>query len=1228
MRKNTVNNAFREWKVFRFLIMMKLVWIIVLASALQTFATESYSQTTKIALSLKDASLEEVIWTIRKQAQFTFFYESEDIKNVQGLTVKAKNQTVDAILEECLQNTGLSYEIVHKAVIIHKSNETAGSVYPDLLDNQQPDSKKTISGKVTDSAGLPLPGVTVLVPGTTTGIVTDAKGEFSINVPSATKSLQFSFVGMKTIEMAITDVAKVVLHEDQEQLDEVVITGYSTTDRKMFTGSSDHLTLKDIQLAGIPDISKALEGNSAGVAVQNVSGTFGASPIITIRGSSSINGTNKPLWVIDGVVQEDLINMSADDLTSGNLSSVLTSGVTGINQEDIESIQILKDVSATAIYGAQAMNGVIVITTKRGKTGAPRINYSVSTTMRERPRVTDFDILNSGEEIQIYREYLRKGSFPITILRTNENWGTLGKMYEGIINNSLPLTQETTLNEDYLEYYANTNTDWFSVLFDNSFTVQHSLSIGGGSEKANYYASLAYYKDYGATEVDGVNNYIASLNTDFILSDKLRAGIILNGNYRDQRVPGTKDREFDPLTGQYNRDFDINPFSYALNTSRSMTPYDEDGDLQYYQSNFAPFNVLHELKHNFVDIGVTDLSIKTNLDYDIRKNLSAKFVLSGRWANTLMEYKIHESSNAAEAYRAGTQHGVSGEIESIRDANRFLMKDVTDPNVDPYSILPEGGFYNTSENTLVNYNFRALVEWSPTINELSRANILAGSEVKYTDREGRRNEGYGILYDRGGIVNTHPDVIKYLNNNGLKYFSYSEFRDRFLGYFIDAKYAYNEKYVAGGTFRYDGSNRLGNTPKARWLPSWNVSGAWNMQEEPFMQKVAFVNLLKLKATYGLSGTMGPDASAVLSLYAGTPLRPIDSDTETGIYIGDLENRDLTWEKLHELNLGFELRMFKNKVYTEFNYYKRKSTDLIDYITTSGIGGIGIKYGNIGTMKSDGVELTLRTNTLTYKNFKWTTQLTYNFHRSEITELDAHSTFANAVVGTGVAQLGRPHRALYSTRFAGLDSNGIPTFYDKDKQVVYDINLQQRDNMEDWLVYEGPVAPKGQGGLRNDLTYKNWSLGVNIIYKYGNKIRLQDLYPTNVNGLEIYDYRSFSKDVANRWVLPGDEYVTNVPALLDTKTIELLDGQNAYSLYNVSDQRVADGDFIRLKDISIAYVFPKLWVASSVRLALNVNNVALLYSDSSLNGVDPEFYNAGGVALPNQRTYSFTLNLNF
>ena len=1100
-------------------------------------------------------------------------------------------------------------------------------------------AQRTITGKVTDSSGEPLSEVLISPTEGAGEAISDENGNYRIEVSDTAPTLLFEYVGEKQMEVPITgNVVNVVYAVSEkasktEKTDQVVVTGFQKIDRKLFTGTADRIRAEDIVIAGVPDVSKSLQGLSAGVDVQNVSGTFGSAPRISIRGNASLNGTNKPLWVIDGVIQEDLINVNAEDFTSGNLNSILTSGVAGLNQDDIKDVQVLKDVSATALYGAQAMNGVIVITTKKGKSGKPSVSYSVNTIIRQSPDANDYDLLDSGSEIDIYREYYAKGLNQMTGLKRAKNYGVLGKMYELMNANVISNNQETGLNEEYLSYYANANTDWFEELFKTSISTQHSLSISGGSENSNYYASLGFYNDAGATISDRVKNYTALLKTDFKISDKFSAGFKLNANYRDQRVPGTRNRTFDPITGQYNRDFDINPFSYALNTSRAMTPYDQNGNLQFYRSNYAPFNILYELEHNYIDIGVKDMSLQTDLKYDITKNLVAKMTLQGRIANTLTEHKIHETANAAEAYRAGTKYGYSGEIETIRDINDFLYENPETPTAERSSILERGGFYNTIEDELRNYNVRTMLEWNPRIGDKHRFTSIIGNEIKYTNRYKRRNDGWGILYDRGGLVATSNMLQKYLNDNGLKQFEYTEFRDRFTGYFATAGYSYDNRYIINGSVRYDGSNQLGNTNSARWLPSWNVSAAWNVQQEAFMQGLTAINLLKLKATYGLTGVMGPNASAMLKLYGNIPLRPTSPDTEPGIEIKDLANKDLTWEKLRELNLGFELGLFNNRIFTEFNYYNRTSEDLIDFTLTSGIGGLNdYRYANVGTMKGEGVELTLRTKNIITENFEWSTQFTYGYNTTRITELENTARIADATQADGAALLGGPQRGLWSIRFAGLDEKGIPTFYDNKGAIVKDIDLQERDKIEDWLVYEGSVSPKGQGGIRNDFRIKNWNFGFNLVYRYGNKIRLGDVYQTDVyNQVQYYDYSSFSKDIADRWVLPGDENYTNIPGILYITENETLDA-NAYALYNLSDQRIAKGDFIKLKDIYLSYNLPQEWVKnagiSSLKLSFNVNNVALLYSDEKLNGVDPEFYNAGGVALPSQRIYTIGLNVNF
>ena len=386
-----------------------------------------------------------------------------------------------------------------------------------------------------------------------------------------------------------------------------------------------------------------------------------------------------------------------------------------------------------------------------------------------------------------------------------------------------------------------------------------------------------------------------------------------------------------------------------------------------------------------------------------------------------------------------------------------------------------------------------------------------------------------------------------------------------------------------------------------------------------------VNTLKPKISYGYNGIMGPSTSAELAIYAKQTLRP--SDNEVYNVIEGLKNKDLTWEKMYELNLGFEAGLFNNRIMMDFAHYRRKSIDLIDYVNTAGIGGQSIKLGNIGNMKSYGFEFAINSVNVSTKDFDWKTSLNINFHKSKITKLNNFSRMSTAIANTGTAMLGYPQRGLFSVRFAGLDGEGIPTFYGANNEIVYDMNLQSRNDVDKILKYEGPLEPKGYGGLTNTFRYKDWTLSFGFVYKYGNVIRLDDeFYPY------YDDFSSFPKELKNRWIMSGDENRTSVPAILDKRTYDRIEGKYTYQMYNKSTERVAKGDFIRLKDLSIGYRFPKEWLTGTcihnVNLSFQATNLWLLYSDSKLNGIDPEFYLSGGVSSPVSRMYTFTVNLTF
>ena len=656
-------------------------------------------------------------------------------------------------------------------------------------------------------------------------------------------------------------------------------------------------------------------------------------------------------------------------------------------------------------------------------------------------------------------------------------------------------------------------------------------------------------------------------------------------------------------------------------SSRSITPYNDDGSLSFLRRNYAPFNILHEIEHNSLDLDISDIQFQTNLNYVINDNLNITTTLYGRWYKSKALQSIHENSNNAEAYRA--------DDPLIRNSNIFLFDDPASPELEPYSILPNGGFRKTTENTLTSYSMKNALNYSPKMGADHNVALLLGQEVRYTDRGQDYFEGWGYVFEKGGLIISDPNFIRYLDDRGEDYFDVEDTRNRYWGTFTNAAYSYKSRYTVNSTFTYAGDNRTGKSTKARYLPTFNVSAAWNIQNESWMENVDWVNSLKLKSTYGISGDNPINASAALSLLGAEPLRPHLTDRETALIIDNLENSELTFEKLYEFNVGLEAGFLNNRIYSEIEYYKRQSKDLLGLIETNGVGGIQYKYGNIGEMDLEGFELSLNTVNVETQNFKWTTNLTFNTTKNEITKWESRDRIGDAISRYGANLVGYPKGALFSVPFAGLDSNGVPTFYDEDGGITQELNLQERDDITKYLKYEGSTTPKGFGGFSNSFTYKNVNLSFGFVYRYGNKIRLDDAFYGNYD-----DYSSLPGDLINRWSFPGDENITNIPAIITPLVDKYLSDNslNPYELYNKSDLRVADGDFVRLKSLKIAYKLPQELLKNTrltgVTASISGYNLWLLYSDDKLNGVDPEFFQSGGVSLPLTKSYTFALNFNF
>ncbi|KAB5116139.1 TonB-dependent receptor plug domain-containing protein, partial [Bacteroides thetaiotaomicron] len=589
---------------------------------------------------------------------------------------------------------------------------------------------------------------------------------------SSARTLKISYIGLKTQEVPIkAGTIRILMKPDAEVLEEVVVTGMQKMDKRLFTGATQQLTADNVKLDGLPDISRGLEGRAAGVSVQNVSGTFGTAPKIRVRGATSIYGSSKPLWVVDGVIMEDAIDVGPDDLSSGDAETLISSAIAGLNSDDIESFQILKDGSATSIYGARAMAGVIVVTTKKGKAGVSKINYTGEFTTRMVPSYKEFNIMNSQEQMGIYKELEQKGWLNSADLFRAKNSGVYGRMYKLIdqfneTNGQFGLMNTLEARNAYLTEAEMRNTDWFDVLFSNNISQNHSVSITSGSDKSSFYASLSAMLDPGWYKQSEVKRYTANLNTTYNILKNLSINLISSASYRKQNAPGTMNSSLDVAAGQVTRDFDINPYSYALNTSRTLDPNTD------YVANYAPFNILRELDNNFIELNVVDVKFQGELKWKVLQGLEVSALGAVRYQSSSQEHNIMDDSNQAIAYRTGLDDA------TIRDENDWLYKNPDNPYALPISILPEGGIYQRQDRKMLGLDFRGTVSWNHLFAEKHITNLFAGMEVNDLQRSNSSFQGWGMQYSMGEIPSYVYQYFKKGIETGEKYYSMGHTRYR------------------------------------------------------------------------------------------------------------------------------------------------------------------------------------------------------------------------------------------------------------------------------------------------------------------------------------------------------------------------------------------------------------------------------------------------------------------
>lgn len=1043
----------------------------------------------------------------------------------------------------------------------------------------------TATGTVTDANGDPLIGCTVQLKGSSVGTVTDLDGRFKMQVPEG-KTLTFSYIGYKTKEVKAQKTMKVTLEDDTHVLNEVVAVGYGTMKRSDITGSVVSVKAEDMEQTSAATMDQMLQGRAAGLTMTSNSGAAGSSTSIQIRGVNSLNSSNEPVYVIDG----SIVRSEAGQDTYSN-------PLDGLNPNDIESIEILKDASATAIYGAQAANGVIIVNMKKGKEGAPKISFKATAGFSNLPK--KLDVMN-----------LRQMAAYITDLGISES-------SEGYLANPELLGE---------------GTDWQDAMFRTGVRQEYNLSVRGGAKSVNYSVSGGYYSEDGIIINNGFDRFTLRTSMDIKAYKWLDLGATVNISHTDQNtgmaswgvvgnalgmLPNIPVKNEDGTWGKagYNSETNSwtpNPVAIASITTRKT------------KKSSTRANVYFTLKP------WKWLSWRNEVTYDVNTDNYRYLLPSYDLGGTRRDYATHEASKTYNQYMS---------LKSVATGN-----------------------------------------WKIKSHKLS---LMLGYEMNDRYRDYLYGQRLGGSDDNLALVG--GDGTQDSNDGWTT-------TERFVSFFGRLTYNWLDRYLLTATVRHDGSSRFARGQRWGTFPS--VALAWRISEEPFFAPLLeTVNSLKLRVGYGLVG----NANLADNTYQPT-FTNMNSNFGTGYLTANMPNYDgLTWEKTHSWNIGLDLSLWDNRIEFIFDAYRKDTKDLLLqtalpwYTGTHITGGTSAQWANVGSMRNEGIELTLNATVINKKNFKWKTGLTYSLNKNEITALNSETGFIDKTLnfktwgGETVTRTAVGHSVsqYYGYRVAGrinsaadfLRDNGDGTstviaatpnyrvgtvvsnasasalktsvgdllFKDLNGDGI--INSEDRD-------YLGSGLPKYTFGWNNTFTYKRWSLSVFMYGSVGNKVfnwqRRQMDEPSLLSGSVTNKFTRVSNYA--KWAYrdgnPGNQDVWNVYVVPGADPSETrIDNNHGNYNSRVSDRYVEDADYLRIKNIVLSYSFPrsicKKLMLQSLKLSGNVQN---LYTFTGYTGYDPEVgsqngqYSMSGQGMlmygvdtgrvPAPRSFIFTLEATF
>lgn len=1061
---------------------------------------------------------------------------------------------------------------------------------------------RTVTGSVFDKAdNQPVIGATIAVmsaQGTVAhGTTTDLDGKFKLEVPSGTQNLTCRFMGYTTTTIHLQtgkDNYTVYMENDSKQLNELVVTGYQAIDRRKLTSAVTTIKMSDEIIGGVNNIDQALAGQIAGLSSVTSSGSPGAPVKLRIRGTASLSGTQDPLWVLDGIPLEGTDIPSMEDLQ--DIDNIYQTSIAGINPQDIESITVLKDAAATAIYGARAANGVIVITTKKGKAGKPQINFSMKLTYNPKTDIDRLNLLNSDEKVDLelgllqsdytYRE--NKGD----VARIIAGYG-LTDAYKAGGWNALSPEAQADINA-----LRAVNTDWNDILFRGVFNQEYNVSLSGGSEKATYYSALGYYVEQGNVESVKNDRFNLTLKTDYRINSKLKVGASVFANRRKQRSYLT-----------YNEGF-TNPVYYSRIANPYMRPFDDEGNY-IYDTN---------VQHRQGDDIVPDFNI-----FEERANTSNENTFTSLMSIFDAEFKWNEH------FKVTSQFGLQWDenmIEKYAGQDSYAMRREKEQHqYNGTTVLPEGGSNKITENHSSQWTWKAMAEYQNRFKDIHELELMAGTEIRHNEDKSLYSAVYG--YDARTLTSKPIIFPNEEKAESVPLHTETYLENAFVSWFATGSYTLLHRYTLGGSIRFDGSDIFGVAKKYRYLPLYSVSGLWRISDEPFMKNVTVINNLGLRASYGLQGNIDKNTSPYLiGIYDQTTILP--GNSEDAIRPSSAPNPDLRWEKTQSANIGMDLSLWDNIISLSVDYYYRKGTDLIGLRMLPLETGYTSTTVNWAQMENEGVEVALTTRNIHTKDFTWFTNLNFGYNDNTVLrETVAENAIKPSREGYSVG-------AIFAYKTAGLDDEGYPLFLTQDGRKVTATEFFKLNNagastlsaeeQRNLYSYIGSTEPKVSGGFMNTFKYKRVTLGINCIFNFGMYVQTTPTYdPTNYDrGLNS------NRDILNRWT--PDHTNTTLPKLMtenDGRTGEYL-RYKEQNLFRELDIWVKKQNYFRFESIRLGYELPEKWLKpvgiKSASVSLEGRNLWVIASNYH-NYLDPETM-GNQYAAPIPKSFIFGLNVNF